>query len=144
MNYKVIKEAVKDAITLFDVNYDLNGEELDKETLAYIYTIHLKVEDDKIKPQDKLYTTEDMDVLNELEYTQATMHGSHAQWKDGYIVDEEKSARWNREAVEEHNREIVEINRLENKIFRLCNATMMQYILEDNEGSADHQNECLL
>lgn len=77
----------------------------------------------------KKITMDDIRDLIESSYTSYNRYNVEAiypdikKWPEGYIVDEEKSVKWNREQVEVHNKEV--------------NKAWTKYRLKCNEG---HEN----
>ena len=69
------------------------------------------------------------------EYLEFSCKPSFSKYREGYVIDEDKSVKWNREEVEKHNiryqEEVKRLNNEKNKLYTELVSTIKEYIIEE-------------
>ncbi len=131
MNYELIKTITKDAKDVYDIHYTLpENTEIDKETEDFLNKIHCTITNRVIRPADEWYDFgKDQKFTLTLEKKRWSLVSKNNPVRTGFVFDENKSVKWNREQVEKHNNFVKSIKELQRQLAELIENSIRAYYL---------------
>ena len=145
MNYELIDKIVKSTNngTLYDVNYKVTSP-IDKETLDFLKSVELVVSEDNHVKSELEYAEDynHSEIFKRIQEAGSTVWGrmkSLKKYKEGHVVDEEKSVKWNREGVNKHNADVDAKKKILKELYYLITRSGERAILGDDYDSDYHK-----